>query len=140
MSLDKTLARAAPQGRSRVSMSCCDWPTCASVLLPARRLFHRDWLARKRPLVSTGSRASAVAGHRPLPDRPPGPLRPSLQSPMQRHMQNMTYCCNSRQPLFRLLWSFWTQPSLSGSKQFIEASCTSTSSPLVACLALKART
>jgi hypothetical protein len=41
-------------------MSCCDWPTCASVLLPARRLFHRDWLARKRPLVSTGSRPKTV--------------------------------------------------------------------------------
>lgn len=41
-------------------MSCFDWATCAPVLLPAGRLFQRDWFARKRPLVSTGTRPLPV--------------------------------------------------------------------------------
>jgi hypothetical protein len=41
-------------------MSCCDWPTCAPKLLPARRLLHRDWLAKKQALVSTGTRPLPV--------------------------------------------------------------------------------
>jgi hypothetical protein len=46
--------------RHRVGRRCpcrCDWPTCAPVLLPARRLFHRHWFARKWPLVTTGPRS-----------------------------------------------------------------------------------
>jgi hypothetical protein len=35
---------------------------CAPKLLPARRLFHRDGLARKRPLVGTGTRPQPVLG------------------------------------------------------------------------------
>jgi predicted nucleic acid-binding protein len=32
--------------------------------LPARRLFHRDWFARKRPLVSTSTRPGSAVGDR----------------------------------------------------------------------------
>ena len=49
------MARVVPQGLSIVSLSCCNSPTCAPVLLPASRRFPRDWFARKRPLVSTGT-------------------------------------------------------------------------------------
>ena len=47
---------------------CCDWPTCAPVLLPAGRLFQRDWFARKRPLVSTGTRPSVDVRPRHMSD------------------------------------------------------------------------
>jgi hypothetical protein len=40
------------------------------MLLPANRLFHRDWLARKRPLVSTGTRPRADVGDQRLSGDP----------------------------------------------------------------------
>ena len=43
-----------PNGTSQPSI------TGAPVLVPAHRLFRRDWMTRKRPLVSTGSRPLPV--------------------------------------------------------------------------------